>query len=234
MKLMPLMFFLMMSQLILAQDADDDAVVNTEKTQDESSYSETTESEQGSESSEEDSVLTIDKGQDENELVEDAVVQSDASDEEIPMVQPAETGKRYDRSVKDDEKVFIGKIHEFLNDPERTDTGGNKALEYEFKYFNYGAITQAQKEARVGKYYVVNWYNKGLESDFTVRLEYRQAGSRDKVYTIEVPFNKVRGKVKATFAVTGKQYRDYGQVLAWRILLLKDERVMSERRSFIW
>lgn len=133
-----------------------------------------------------------------------------------------------------DEFARIGKIYEYLNDPERTRTGKNKSLEFEGKYFNYGAVTKAQKQARIGKYYVVNWYNEGDEANFVLKLEYRQEKTRDKVHVMQIPFAYAKGHQKGTFAVTGKAYRENGQVLAWRLTLEREGKVVSEKRSFVW
>ncbi|NJK91997.1 MAG: hypothetical protein HC904_09335 [Blastochloris sp.] len=44
-----------------------------------------------------------------------------------------------------------------MNDRSKTPTGGDQAMEYEFKYFDHGAVTETQKANRKGHYYVINW-----------------------------------------------------------------------------
>ena len=179
--------------------------------------------------------MTSDEGSSEvsDEQAEEPAGNS-ADDEVEVVLQRRVNDKRYNRRLEDDPSASIEKIHEFLNDDSKTQTGGNQSLEYEFKYFNYGAITKAQKEARKGKYYVVNWKNKGVEDDFVLRLEYRQARTRDKIHVMEIAFDDVKGSQKGTFAVVGKAYKEHGQVLAWRLSLLRDGELVSDRRSFIW
>jgi hypothetical protein len=133
-----------------------------------------------------------------------------------------------------DAKVKLKKIYDFLNDPAKTATGGHKELEYEFKYFNHGAVTQAQRESRKGHYYVVNWSQGGAAEALTLRFDYRQQNTRDKVNTVEIPYPQARGSLKGTFAVTGESYRTHGDVISWRISVVRNGKIVAEQKSFVW
>lgn len=133
-----------------------------------------------------------------------------------------------------DKSVHIGKIYDFLNDPNKTKHGGNETLRYEFKYFNWGAITEEQKKRRLGQYYIVNWKNKGPAADMELRLDFRQQRTRDRVYTIKIPFPKARGSYKGRFSVTGEQYFKNGQIHSWRISVVRNGTIVAQETSFIW
>jgi hypothetical protein len=59
----------------------------------------------------------------------------------------------------------------------------NASMVFEPKYWDHGAITVKEKQDRKGNIFVINWQNDGKPSDFTVRLDYRQANTREKVMT---------------------------------------------------
>lgn len=153
-----------------------------------------------------------------------APVQTGAPDPERPWNLP----------VQPDAKIKIGKIYEFLNDPTVTKTGASRSLAYEFKYFDHGAVTKGQREARKGRYFVVTWSNSGPAEDLVLRLDFRQMVSRDRVKTIEIPFKQARGTYKGTFSVTGDAYTELGDVHSWRISVVRGGQIVAEERSFIW
>lgn len=145
-----------------------------------------------------------------------------------PVTQP------WDLPLEADAQVRIRKVYDFLNDPKKTSPGSSKGLAYEFKYFNHGAITSTQQRSRLGQYFVVTWSNAGAAADYVLRLDYRQAASRDQVRTLEIPYKKARGTFKGTFSVTGDQYLEFGDIHSWRISVVRDGRIVAQERSFVW
>jgi hypothetical protein len=143
--------------------------------------------------------------------------------------------KPFQEPKKNTGPVVIGKIYDFLNDPDVTPTGGNEPLEYEFKYFNYGAVTEDQKKARLGHYYVVNFENSGPQEDLILRFEYRQEKTREKIHVFEIPFPAVKGSRKGNFKVIGNDYLTNGRVISWRASVVRQNgEVLDERTSFVW
>jgi len=131
-------------------------------------------------------------------------------------------------------KVKLKKIYDFLNDKSKTPTGGDKALEYEFKYFDHGAVTQAQIASRKGHYYIVNWATDGPAEPLTLRFDYRQKNTRDKVNTVEIPYQQAKGSMKGTFSVTGDSYTTDGDVISWRISVVRNGKIIAQKKSFVW
>ena len=68
----------------------------------------------------------------------------------------------------------------------------------------------------------------------TVRLEYRQEKLHDHVQAQEITYRNVHGTHKTEFKVIGDDYLDDGRVIAWRCLLITNDRVVAENRSFLW
>lgn len=154
--------------------------------------------------------------------------------EETVTEEPTRPPAEWDLPVSPDESVSIRKIYEFLNDPKVTKTGKDRSLEYEFKYFNHGAITKAQRYNREGQYYVVTWTNHGSPTDYVLRLDYRQGKTRDTVKTIEIPYPNAQGTFKGTFSVTGDDYHLDGNVLSWRISVVRNGQIVAQKKSFVW
>jgi hypothetical protein len=140
----------------------------------------------------------------------------------------------WDLPVEMDPKVRLKKIYDFLNDKSKTPTGRDEALKYEFKYFDHGAVTEAQKESKKGHYYVVNWATDSAVEALTLRFDYRQKNTRDKVNTVEIPYAQAKGSMKGTFSVTGESYREYGDVISWRISVVRNGKIIAQKKSFVW
>ncbi len=145
-----------------------------------------------------------------------------------PRIEP------WDLPVELDPKIGIGKVYDFLNDPDVTHAGRDQGISEEFKYYNYGAVTQAQLESRKGHYFTVNWANKGAAADLILRMDYRQSHTRDKVTTLEIPYKAIEGGVKGHFSITGAVYKEFGDVNSWRISVVRNGKIVAQTRSFIW
>jgi hypothetical protein len=133
-----------------------------------------------------------------------------------------------------DPRLRIGKIYDFLLDEKYTPTGNDPVLKQEYRYFYYGAVTEAQRTARRGHYYIVAFHNDGEAADVTVRMDFRQLSSRDKVNTLEAVFKNFKGDGKQRFVIAGELYQAYGDINSWRIALVKDGKIVAEKKSFVW
>ena len=136
--------------------------------------------------------------------------------------------------VEPDKAVRIGKVYDFLNDRNVTKSGKNNSTEHEFQYFDHGAVTTAQFESRRGHYYIVSFENNGAPSDLTLRMDYRQTLSREKVTTLEIPYKSLQGSAKGRFSIAGDTYKAYGDVNSWRISVVRNGKIVAQARSFIW
>jgi hypothetical protein len=135
--------------------------------------------------------------------------------------------------VEQNQGFKITKVHEVRND-ESYKSGDNKALEFEQKYWNYGAVTEQQKKDRRGHYFVFSWAAQGTASDVTARFEYRQSKSKEKIRVLEVQYPTVNGSERASYSVVGDAYAMYGPVYSWRFTLLRGGQVVAEKKSFVW
>lgn len=153
----------------------------------------------------------------------------------LTVEAPAETVYEEPKPMKEaDPKVRFGKIYDFINDPELTPVGDNRAMAYEFKYFNYGAITKEEKKNKKGHYFVINWKNEGEAENLILRFDYRQEQSREKLNTLEIPVSAAQGNLRGMFSVRGDAYEKFGKVNSWRISVIRQGQIVAEKKSFIW
>lgn len=97
----------------------------------------------------------------------------------------------------------------------------------------WGAIDSLEVSKRYGNYFTFFW-RSAVESDVTVRLEYRQAELGNFVMAQERFYPAARGSHRSTFEVTGDDFLEAGRVTAWRALLVVDGRIVALRQSYMW
>ena len=162
-----------------------------------------------------------------------------------PTTQVAETpqekaaivpdGMKSDLPFEKDGNVSLNKIYTYLNDPIRNKPPvGNAMMQYEPSYWNHGAILAKDRKDRQGNIFVINWQNDGEPSDFTVRLDYRQAMTRERVMTKTQEYKNFDGFEKTVIKVAGDDYVRGGVVNSWRISIVRDGKIVAQEKSFIW
>jgi len=155
------------------------------------------------------------------------------------LVAPAATATRppdgmtSDLPVSLDETVSLNKIYTFRND-RKLPRSGNPMLDFEKKYWDHGAILRKDIADRQGNIFVINWQNEGSPSDFTVRLDYRQANTRERVMTKTEEYKNFGGYEKTVIQVVGDDYLRGGVVNSWRISIVRDGKIVAQEKSFIW
>ena len=149
-------------------------------------------------------------------------------------------GMTSDLPVALDQNISLNKIYTYLNDSIRGPLSknlpppDNAMLMYEPKYWNHGAITAKDIQDRQGNIFVINWNNDGEAADFTVRLDYRQANTREKVMTRTQDYKNFDGYEKTVIKVVGNDYLQGGVVTSWRISIVRDGKIVAQEKSFIW
>ena len=142
-------------------------------------------------------------------------------------------GMSSDLPVALDESVILNKIYTFRNDRSSKSTG-NPMLDFEKKYWDHGAILQKEIEGKQRNIFVINWQNDGSPSDFTIRLDYRQANTRERVMTKTEDYKNFDGYEKTVIKVVGDDYLRGGVVNSWRISIVRDGKIVAQEKSFIW
>ena len=144
-------------------------------------------------------------------------------------------GMKSDLPFEKDGNVSLNKIYTYLNDPIRNKPPvGNAMMQYEPSYWNHGAILAKDRKDRQGNIFVINWQNDGEPSDFTVRLDYRQAMTRERVMTKTQDYKNFDGYEKTVIQVVADDYVRGGVVNSWRISIVRDGKIVAQEKSFIW
>ena len=97
-------------------------------------------------------------------------------------------------------------------------------------YVMYGLVSDSEREASIGHYYTIS------RSDTTypamVKFSYLQAATQSKV--LEKRAHLPAGAKVAEFNFIGEEFAKKGKVLAWRVDLLEDKKVIATEKSFMW
>ena len=160
----------------------------------------------------------------------------------IPTAQTVRLpdGMTSDLPVALDKNVSLNKIYTYLNDAVRGKLGknlpppDNPMMQFEPKYWNHGAIIAKDIQDRQGNIFVINWNNNGAPGDFIVRLDYRQATTRERVMTKTEEYKNFDGYEKTVIKVVGDDYLRGGVVNSWRISIVRDGKIVAQEKSFIW
>ena len=102
----------------------------------------------------------------------------------------------------------------------------------------FQALLRDHPEQRSGMRFEVQWKAKGpIWAPLTVRVELRGAahGALAKQIVIDKRVEPSRWFSRWTSVMlTGDDYRDFGDVTAWRVRLWEGQQVLGEQRSFLW
>ena len=154
-----------------------------------------------------------------------------------PSTQRPPDGMTSDLPVALDKEISLNKIYTYWNDAvkgKNLPPPDNASMMFEPKYWDHGAITAKERQDRKGNIFVINWQNDGQPGDFTVRLDYRQANTREKVMTKTQDYKDFDGYEKTVLKVVGEDYLRGGVVNSWRISIVRDGKIVAQEKSFIW
>ena len=121
-----------------------------------------------------------------------------------------------------------------LNTLQRFQPQTDRAIRFEQERLLYGAVTQADRNARNGQYYTIFWKANDRSQPVTVRFEYRQANTGLKVQVKEEQVADVKSHNITHLQVTGSEYKDQGSVTAWRATILSGKEELAHADSFLW
>lgn len=111
----------------------------------------------------------------------------------------------------------------------------DRSIAFEQRRRLWGAISNSERQARYGKYFVVDWKApEGNAAPVVVRFEYRQQKTGATVHSMEQTVSGAQGEVFTEFAVVGEAWATNGEVTSWRLSLLVDGRPVAGQPSFLW
>jgi hypothetical protein len=100
----------------------------------------------------------------------------------------------------------------------------------------HGAVSLEERRKKLGQYYTLLWNDPANNGQGSAKLifQYQQGatGSRVKRMVQTFPATSDHGSVE--FAVIGDDYFKGGKVLAWKATLLRGEKEIASRQSYLW
>lgn len=128
-----------------------------------------------------------------------------------------------------------GKIIKVL--PQYLDEKGRTALSPNlFERDGYQAFLRDNPSKCSGKVFKIEWKAGGAKS-FTLRVEMRGEAKGDSPKTLTVEKLVVRRSGFGRWdniTLEGKEFAEFGKVVAWRATLWNGNEMLSEQKSFLW
>jgi hypothetical protein len=130
----------------------------------------------------------------------------------------------------------IGHVNKVL--PHFLDAQGRHTLSPSlFDRDAYQAKLRQHPELRSGIRFDVNWRVRSVNpATFKLKVELRGVakGNLPQLKTLE---QEVKGGVSSHWTgltLSGEDYREFGEVTAWRVTLWDGEQLLGEQKSFLW
>lgn len=122
-----------------------------------------------------------------------------------------------------------------MRDQER-DNADEPLVRMEKERHLLGAVTMEQRRQRLGQYYTILWHDPtGVgQGNPRVVFQYQQGATASLVKRMTKDFPSSAAEGTAAFAVIGDDYFKNGKVLAWKATLLRGDRELASRRSYLW
>lgn len=100
----------------------------------------------------------------------------------------------------------------------------------------YGAVSMAERRNRLGQYYNLFWNDAAGANQGPVELvfEYQQGATASLVKRMSQTFPASDASGTAEFPIIGDNYFKGGKVLTWKASLMRGQRVIATRQSYLW
>ena len=100
----------------------------------------------------------------------------------------------------------------------------------------HGAISLAERNKLLGEYYTLTWNtppNSG-KGPITLLFQYQQDASASRIKRMIKTFSASPAHGKTEFSITGDNYTKGGKALSWKATLLRADRELASRQSYLW
>lgn len=104
-------------------------------------------------------------------------------------------------------------------------------------YIMHGAESQKAREARVGDYYFVSWYDHEPTKPVRLLMRYTQAATGADELRCEIVYKEPREKAAEhteRFFFAGEERRKAGDILTWCMELYVDGKLVDSCQSYLW
>jgi hypothetical protein len=100
----------------------------------------------------------------------------------------------------------------------------------------HGAVSMEERRKKLGQYYTLIWNDSSQSGQGKVNLifQYQQGASASRVKRMVKAFPASDTDGTAEFAIIGDDYFKGGKVLAWKATILRGEREIASKQSYLW
>jgi hypothetical protein len=101
----------------------------------------------------------------------------------------------------------------------------------------YQAWLRDNPAQRGGIRYDVQWRTREATGKLILRVELRGVteGKKPREKTMETEMNASNGRSRwSELALTGDDYKAFGEVTAWRVTLWENDQLLAEQASYLW
>ncbi|MGL5017008.1 MAG: hypothetical protein ACRDBP_02660 [Luteolibacter sp.] len=100
----------------------------------------------------------------------------------------------------------------------------------------HGAVTTVERRDRLGQYYTLIWNDPaGVgQGEVEIVFQYQQGASASQVKRLSKKFPASDASGTVEFAVIGDDYLTRGKVLTWKATVLRGNREVASKQSYLW
>ena len=102
----------------------------------------------------------------------------------------------------------------------------------------YQAQLRQNPEQRSALRFDVHWRATGAKEKLKLRAELRGTaqGNQPRQTTLETEFEPGKNSMNrwTSLSLAGEDYKNFGEVTAWRVTLWDGEQLVGEQKSFLW
>lgn len=113
----------------------------------------------------------------------------------------------------------------------------NAPLRANAQYILCEANSEEERQAKLGDYYFLRWYDAEPQKPVRVVMKYTQAQTGPDVLEIVKEHKEPRestGEHKEKFFFNGAERAEKGDILSWRIELWCGGKLVDSRQSYLW
>lgn len=105
------------------------------------------------------------------------------------------------------------------------------------QYILSEANSEAERQAKLGDYYFLRWYDAEPQQPVRVIMKYTQAKTGPEVLQLVRDYpepRSSRGEHKEKFFFNGEERKEKGDILSWRMELWCGGKLADSRQSYLW
>lgn len=131
---------------------------------------------------------------------------------------------------------LISDIYQYNQLSSREPSRDANLVRAEAKYRMYGQVSNAERNAKIGQYYTIEWQDIQPQSPAKLVFQYQigKQGSKILSKTIDYTAGRKGGKTLSEFSFIGAEHAQNGFILSWKVTLFYNGKAVASRHSYLW